>query len=338
MNLDNVTLEELVASERFQKYCLAPDFSDSHLFEEWASKAPANKRMLEEAKAMVLMLNLQVDEAEVAEAFDSLKSTWAKKNKRKDTKIVFMNPNRSTKRPPFKWGALIASAVILIVVGLFGWNHLFKSSPVAIATVFGEVKTHVLPDGSTVILNANSTLSYNESWNSPKQRLVQLEGEAFFEVERKPSNASFEVMTNKGTIKVLGTSFNVRQRENQLEVALLEGKVALGLPEQPVLMMKPGEIAKLKSDGTVNISRKDVDAVSAWRFQRMVFKEVTIEAITKRLKEEFDITVIIKNGKLFKRKVTASIPKNDPVLLLEALSEIYDIKVETSDNKTFIVR
>ncbi|MEL7121278.1 MAG: FecR domain-containing protein [Bacteroidota bacterium] len=337
MNLDNVTVEDLVASERFQSYCLESNFQDRHFFEQWANKTLSNKKMLEEAKSIVLMLNLQLDENEVAAAYEELKSSWSKQNNQTNTKIVFMNQQSKAKHPPTKWWSLVASVAIVITIGFFGWNHFFKNSPVYLATGFGEMKTHVLPDGSTVILNANSTLSYNENWNG-LNRLVQLEGEAFFEVQKKASNASFEVMTSKGTIKVLGTSFNVRQRSKQFEVALLEGKIALGLPEQPVLMMKPGEIAKLKSNGTVDISRKDVDASSAWRFQRMVFKEVTIEEITKRLKEEFDITVIISNEKLFKRKVNASIPKNDPVLLLEALSEIYEIEVETTDNKTFTVR
>ena len=102
--------------------------------------------------------------------------------------------------------------------------------------------------------------------------------------------------------------------------------------------MTPGELVRI--DGTDFYDRRaaDVDAFSAWRFQRMVFKEMSIAKVIQRLQEEFDWRVTVANQALLKRKITATIPKNDPELLLEALSEIYDLEIERLDNKAYLIK
>jgi len=83
-----------------------------------------------------------------------------------------------------------------------------------------------LPDGSIVWLNADSKLSYSESF-SRKNRNVRLEGEGYFEVEY--GEHPFVVRTDSTQIKVLGTKFNVKNYddENYIRVSLLEGSIAL---------------------------------------------------------------------------------------------------------------
>jgi len=206
-----------------------------------------------------------------------------------------------------------------------------------VATNYGEVQTHILPDGSKVILNANSTLSYKDYWPKNKPREVRLQGEAFFEVKKKSEDGPFLVQTNKGMITVLGTSFNVLQRAKTLEVALLEGAVNLSIPKYPVIKMNPGELVRLQGNDIFDRQAADVDALSAWRFKRIVFKEMTIAKVIQRLQDEFGWTVKVENQNLLKRKITATIPKNDPELLLKALSEIYDLNIERLDSKTYLI-
>src|SRR5690606_37544042 len=88
-----------------------------------------------------------------------------------------------------------------------------------------------LPDGSQVLLNANSQLTWAGDWKSLKQRTVELVGEAFFEVVRT-GGLHFEVMTPHVRIDVLGTEFNVKSRGTETNVFLQSGKVHLEIQDQ----------------------------------------------------------------------------------------------------------
>lgn len=94
-----------------------------------------------------------------------------------------------------------------------------------------------LPDGSVVILNQNSSLEYNTKFEA---RQVALDGEAFFQVQKE--EVPFVVTTGNGQITVLGTSFNVKDSKDGLEVEVETGAVELKAKEQ-VARLKKGQKA-----------------------------------------------------------------------------------------------
>jgi ferric-dicitrate binding protein FerR (iron transport regulator) len=111
------------------------------------------------------------------------------------------------------------AAVFLVGIGLF--YLLFNDETIRIETVGGEIRQIELPDASVVVLNAASELSYDGSrWE--KERRIELKGEAFFDVNK---GGSFQVVTSSGTVTVLGTEFNVKQRIDHMEVHCFEGSV-----------------------------------------------------------------------------------------------------------------
>ena len=113
-----------------------------------------------------------------------------------------------------------AAAAILILGAYLAYN-LTRPVYEVYETLAGQIETIVLPDESVVTLNANSTLKFNPKKFS-ENRVLLLEGEAFFEVTK---GINFEVVTDQGTIKVLGTSFNVWNRDELLDVICYTGKV-----------------------------------------------------------------------------------------------------------------
>jgi len=70
----------------------------------------------------------------------------------------------------------------------------------------------------------------------------------------------------------------------------------------------------------------------------MKFKNASISSVIERLKNDFGWQIEVKNKELLKRKINASIPENDPKLLLEALSQIYDLKIEKMGERQYIIR
>ena len=335
-----ITVESLAALERFQNYCLHPSKEAIVYWEQWLKQNPTHQTVFEEAKELVVALNLEVSEEEVAQEFTRFKQIVDRQQHTATTKVISIA--KSTTSPKKTWTNWIqVAAVGLLLLAMIGVGSMYlvpKPTLVNLTTDFGQIQTHLLPDGSKVILNANSTLRFEKYWSTDSPRKVQLEGEAFFEVKKQSAATQFRVHTNQGIIQVLGTSFNVSQRADLLEVALLEGNVALVTPTHPTIQMQPGEFVRLKKNANIEHHQADVDATSAWRFHRMVLRGVTIEQLTKRLQYEFNLQVIVKNQALLQRKINATMPKNDPELLLKALSEIYDLKIQKLDDQTFVIQ
>jgi len=111
----------------------------------------------------------------------------------------------------------------VLVIGLALWYGLGDHSGVVLDATAGQQLVHELPDRSKVQLNAGSRLTYKEK-NWQDDRSLQLQGEAFFDVEK---GATFQVETTLGTVQVLGTEFNVRQRNGLFQVRCVEGRVAV---------------------------------------------------------------------------------------------------------------
>ena len=136
-----------------------------------------------------------------------------------------------------------AAAVIIIGVSLV--YFLTSPSYEVYETIAGQIETIVLPDKSVVTLNANSKLKFDPETFSDNREL-QLEGEAFFEVTK---GINFEVVTDQGTVKVLGTSFNVWNRQNLLDVICYTGSVNVS-KKSYAKDLTPGDGIRLM-DGTL---------------------------------------------------------------------------------------
>ncbi len=112
-----------------------------------------------------------------------------------------------------------AAAAVLLVAGLFLLNP--SSSTARVYGIAGDVVLTDLPDGSRVTLNSGSSISWNKR-SFENDRRIDLKGEAYFEVSK---GSTFRVQLSKGYVDVLGTAFNVKERDNTLQVSCYEGKV-----------------------------------------------------------------------------------------------------------------
>ena len=210
-NLDS-KIEEFVASEAFQEHCLRPT-TESKLY--WSKRKAENPDLItvyEEAKKIVLQLGLQLPQEEFAEELTIFK----KRLNNTSTKRTALFPRRRI--------LAAAAALALLVVSSFLLLRNKESKEIAwktYQTEYGQTLRQHLPDGTSVVLNANSTLSVPSDWQAGTSRQVKLVGEAFFEVKHTESNDKFIVETEKGVVTVLGTKFNVQEREGQLELSLI---------------------------------------------------------------------------------------------------------------------
>jgi ferric-dicitrate binding protein FerR (iron transport regulator) len=167
-----------------------------------------------------------------------------------------------------------------------------------------------LPDGSEVWLNNASKLRYPVVFK--KKRIVELEGEGYFEIE-KNAESPFVVNTKHIDVKVLGTKFNVMSYDddNRIEVALLEGKVALYrdvLDENKALSeLKPGELASfMKADKQLHIRETDVKRHIAWKDGKLVFYEVPLAEVAHKMERWYNCEIVITDKELAAMHLTAT--------------------------------
>lgn len=155
----------------------------------------------------------------------------------------------------------------------------------------------VLPDGSKVWLNAASSIHYPTMFIGD-ERLVEITGEAYFEVAHNAARPFKVKVNNATTIEVLGTHFNINAYSNEetVNTTLLEGAVrVLGTKGKTVLA--PGQQARTSGDGNSRvISSVNTDKVVAWKNGVFDFEDASLEEVMRQLERWYDIEVVYEKN------------------------------------------
>lgn len=242
------------------------------------------------------------------------------------------NPRHWTRR---RW---LWAASILLCLGLgamLARNQLLYKT---YETAFGETRSLQLPDGSTVILNANSSLRIPRWGFGHTTRDVLLTGEANFSVVHTPDHQRFVVKTAKNfEVVVLGTEFTVFARPRGASVALNKGQIQLQYQEGTTprqLVMKPGQLAMLDRTNHVAMNViKHPDLPPAWSQKRFVFDETPLREVAYMLEESYGLRVEIKDPELAQRVLVGSLRADNADQLLQSISELLDINVIRQGNR-----
>lgn len=159
----------------------------------------------------------------------------------------------------------------------------------------------MLADGSKVWLNSGSTLTFPSKFNG-KKRMVELDGEGFFEVKSDKEHP-FIVSTSKYQVKAVGTSFNIYDYQDspQFEAALLNGKVEVttNAKKSSVVILTPNQRAAL-CQGVLKVKPIENANNYLWRKGILYFNEPLLEVFDK-LQEYYDIEFQIRNSSLTKK-------------------------------------
>lgn len=224
------------------------------------------------------------------------------------TKLDPQSAVKSTRSLRIYWSAAASIAVIALLTTFYFYN----SAPSYIIAGRGQHTESTLPDGSMVNVNADSKISYSKS-HFTKKRILKLEGEAFFSVQKgKP----FVVETTRGNVEVLGTNLNVYARNNNLSVACLTGKVKVSA-HGGSLIIGPGEKADLISGKLQKTTHIKSDNMAGWRTGEFHFESVPLISIFEEVERQFNVSITAKG--LENRYFTGDFSNKD---LNEALQTI----------------
>lgn len=187
-----------------------------------------------------------------------------------------------------------------------------------------------LPDGSTVILAANSSLFYSKNWDGKFNRDVELNGKAYFLIEKDISQP-FSVITKQVNITVLGTRFMVNEIEGKTQVVLTEGKIQLSTKAytSPVILENEGDQLIVNDQEIIKHNNIQIPIYMAWVEQKLYFNKCTVKDIVDLLEDSYDIKLNIDGTSLLDKKLFGSAPSDDPELIMQALSEILQTEIKT---------
>ena len=212
-------------------------------------------------------------EAPIDESFSKISNRIGEKK----PKVRKLNTNT--------WFIGIAASIVLF----FGLFFTLGDDVTTIATNYGEHKTITLLDGSEVILNSKSTLTYNEEdWLS--NRRLTLEGEAYFKVEK---GSTFTVVTNNGDVKVLGTQFNVNSVSDLFEVVCFEGKVSVQSKGETQILLPTYSVRRI--NGHAFETWETLETNPTWIDGESTFRSVPISYVISALESQYDVVINAKD-------------------------------------------
>ncbi|MEO1261684.1 MAG: FecR domain-containing protein [Bacteroidota bacterium] len=249
---------------------------------------------------------------DLEEAFQKFKSNHPPRT----AKIVAMRA---------KWAIGIAASLVLLAAAWF----LFGSGETQIVADNQETATHTFRDRTSVVLNDGSNFVYDKN-NWEKQRMVQLTGEAYFEVK---TGTSFIVETANGKVEVLGTGFNVRAWGDKLHVECYHGKVRVTAAGQETVLTKNEavNVVKGKMENKSTISH----ASPLWSTGTSRFYEENVDDVFKELERQFDVIV---NAPTLGRPFSGSFQHDDINQALNNICKPLNLNFDVSaDGKTVTI-
>lgn len=269
---------------------------------------------------------------------------------------------RAMARRRFPAPEILLSLLFVICCGGALLSYFYWQSPLQgykVVTTDAGMKTRIrLADGSTILLNAGSTLRYPEKMDK-NVREVYLSGEAFFDVKHAASRP-FIIHAAKMDVRVLGTSFNIRsyKEEDFEETAVISGAVEVVVKEgQQVLKVTPNEKVLLRKTvisknantlatnsrkGNIVIERQPLSPISAtdssrvletaWVNNQLIFQNETLSAIAQRLERWYGVKISIRDPQLAGLRFSGRADNVPIEKLLNILQEIQPFKYSIQDD------
>lgn len=286
---------------------------EHHELERWLADDHANKKLFDE---FAVVWN---QTAEGSRAGDSdHEGQWERLAQKLESA-----PEEQTSRT-MMWALRAAAAVLFVLLCTYFYNTKIASDKRITFTTDVDTLSLKLPDGSQVTLNHHTTLSYSSGFDD--DRSITLKGEAFFEVVNDKDHP-FVVLTERATVKVLGTSFNVDAQPFETRLAVVTGVVEFSTPD----VTNPSQFSAGESGiaSVYGILTSDDPNALAWKNRTLVFKDTPLQAAASAIEKYFNKDVQVADN-LSACMITAEFknPTLDEVIAVLRDALELDVKIE----------
>ncbi len=363
MNYDDYETEDFACDHSFQQYCKGEDRKATAFWRDWTKKNPDRQEAIESARKLVSILSAGQEKRE-----DQLSRLQRGLQQRK-----LLENDLNVKKRDFFYSRRAAkylsgiAATIIIAAGVYFIQNRRYPGDKQVSTSYhqsksfrtgkSERKTVILPDGSFITLNHNSSLVLSADFGK-QVREVHLRGEGFFEVKKDPAHP-FLVHTNTVTVKVLGTTFNLKAHasdEGVTETTLLKGivEVELNQGSKKKYLLKAGH--KIRTAGNIKKTLVNPDNIQAeispllkegisykpaetgWLRSRIELSDEKLSDIALKLGKWYGISIEFGDENVKNLRYSGTFESETVAEALEALQLSYPFNFKAENGKIIITK
>lgn len=329
------TTQDFLDDLDFVQHAKYPDRLASQQLTDWRASEPANAADYDEAifymRGMMGLLRLHPTDAFADALYQDIDEDIKSRQRRR------------VQRARFRWFSGVAAAAMLLLSGMF-W---YFTSMITIATGNGEMATILLPDSSTVQLNANSTLSYRRAWSWLGNREVYSTGEALFHVKHLNTDGTnikegerFFAHSSGLIVEVLGTKFNIKNRDNSIAVSLIAGKIALHHKDHPdeLQILSPGQMIHYLN-GTLQQPNQEPERVAqatSWAEKNLVAENLSVGELINEFRYIYGREIVIRDSTLLAKRIDGRISLKSQESVIYSLANILQADVQMEKDTVYL--
>lgn len=239
-------------------------------------------------------------------------------------------------KKPFFFRSAASIIIIISISFLIKWLYQAKETETLEISSLNIIKTDTLPDGSLIVLNKNSELTYIATH---KARKVLLKGEAFFNVVHD-NEMPFEILINDVIIKDIGTSFNVKAPagSTEIEVAVESGIVQFYSTSSTGVTLVKGDKA-VYSAISKRFQKSVIEPganITSYKSKSFLFKNTSLKKAISQINNVYNTNIILQDSSLCDMAVSVEFNNESVETIITVLSETLDLEIEKRNGSIFL--
>lgn len=246
------------------------------------------------------------------------------KEKIEEPKIIEFRPS---------WWQRTSGIAAMIILGLgISWliylnMNRFSATEQRLVRADNQTVSDTLPDGSVVVLNKHSSISYNDPFTAGDERHITLTGEAFFTVtpdKEKP----FVISVKDVTVKVVGTSFNIKDGKTATEVVVETGIVEVSKKAKSVRLHPQQKVSVAAQNAVLQLEKVQNDFYAYYRTGKLVCQDTPLPDLVSTLNDYYHADIIIENDEVRKLMINTTFDQQTLPEILSVISKTFDITIQ----------
>ena len=300
------------------------DTHESDMISEWIIASEDNKKTFNHSKMVW-------DGAKNYRKVD-VNAAWAKLNITKKKEVEFIDIQEVKPIIKLNWlnNLLKIAAVLVVLFGLwFVAARQFTTPQNDVLTFKSGSKSieKILPDGTKILLSKNSQITYPKTFEG-NTREINLMGEGFFDVHHDAAHP-FIIHTQGTVVKVLGTSFNIRAYNAQVQVHVKIGKVQFSKNNAKVVLIKGQKGETLANvDAIIKSEVIEVETVIKEKLSSFVFNKMSLSKVAESLSKRFNKDIKFSRDKIKNCELTATFENEKLENIIAVIAETFNLKVD----------
>ncbi|NHA07785.1 DUF4974 domain-containing protein [Mucilaginibacter sp. HC2] len=296
--------------------------------EDWMAASETNKKLFDDFK-------LIWDQSPVTERNVNKDDAFIRLQNRIDKNVPASRRTVIKKLSQKQWIGIAASVILICTVLWLTFNHVYDNGSVSFVRIDSKDKVHTqsLPDGSVITMNARSTLVYPSRFTG-NIRPVSLKGEAFFKISPDKTKP-FIIKVNDVTVRVVGTSFNIKSRDGKTEVIVETGIVQVS-KKQNSIDLNPGEQVMVTKDQDLLAKQQSKGKLYNYYLTgQLICDKTPLSEVVQALNEVYGVHIVIANKSLEDLPITTTIKGQSLNEVLEVISGTFKITVVRKNQQIF---